>query len=54
MMFVDILDACEKLAVECYIVGMFGEYGTHLLSQCVEVIVGLGTEHIRKHRRHTV
>ena len=54
MMFVDVFDACEELAVECHIIGVLGEDGTHLLSQCVEVVVGLGAEHIRKHRRHTV
>ena len=54
MMVVDVLDACKKTAVQSYVVGMLCQDGAHLLSQRVEVVVGLGAQHVREHGGYAV
>ena len=50
VMHVHILHALEKLLVQPYVVGMLGQYGLHLLSQGLHLVVGLGTEQVEEHR----
>ena len=54
VVFVDILVAFKETLVQGYIIGMLGEDGAHFLGQCVEVVVGLRTEHAREYIRHPV
>ena len=49
-----ILDTLKQLLVQSYVIGMLRQYGLHLLSQSVHLVVGLSTQQVKKHRRHTV
>ena len=54
VVLVDILVAFEETLVQGYIIRVFGEDGTHLLGQGIEVVAGLCAEHAREDIRHPV
>ena len=52
VMQVHVLNAFKQFLVQTYIVGMLGQYRTHLLCQRIHIVVGLGRQKIKEHRRH--